>query len=109
MSKKACYCNFCGKSQDEVRKLIAGPAVFVCDECVDMCHEIAHDRPETRSEREVDHTAIDTARAMLKESRARVDEVVAMLSSPDDRRGAAGPGEVVPFTPRTDDDVGFVG
>ncbi|NKB77049.1 MAG: ATP-dependent Clp protease ATP-binding subunit ClpX [Gammaproteobacteria bacterium] len=37
---KLLYCSFCGKSQHEVRKLIAGPSVFVCDECVDLCNEI---------------------------------------------------------------------
>jgi ClpX C4-type zinc finger len=34
------YCSFCGKSQDEVLKLIAGPTVFICNECVDLCAEI---------------------------------------------------------------------
>ena len=33
-------CSFCGKSQDQVRKLIAGPGVYVCDECIDLCNEI---------------------------------------------------------------------
>jgi ATP-dependent Clp protease ATP-binding subunit ClpX len=37
---KLLYCNFCGKSQSEVRKLIAGPSVFICDECVDLCNDI---------------------------------------------------------------------
>jgi ATP-dependent Clp protease ATP-binding subunit ClpX len=37
---KSMYCSFCGKSQHEVKKLIAGPSVFVCDECVDLCNEI---------------------------------------------------------------------
>ena len=37
---KMLYCNFCGKSQNEVRKLIAGPSVFICDECVDLCNDI---------------------------------------------------------------------
>ena len=37
---KLLYCSFCGKSQHEVRKLIAGPSVFVCDECVDLCNDI---------------------------------------------------------------------
>ena len=35
-SDKLLYCSFCGKSQNEVRKLIAGPSVFICDECVDL-------------------------------------------------------------------------
>ena len=39
-SKNTLYCSFCGKSQHEVRKLIAGPTVFICDECVDLCRDI---------------------------------------------------------------------
>ncbi|EGN76334.1 endopeptidase Clp ATP-binding regulatory subunit ClpX [Idiomarina sp. A28L] len=39
-SSKALYCTFCGKSQHEVKKLIAGPSVFICDECVDLCNDI---------------------------------------------------------------------
>jgi len=41
--EKTLYCSFCGKSQHEVKKLIAGPAVFVCDECIDLCNEIIRD------------------------------------------------------------------
>jgi ATP-dependent Clp protease ATP-binding subunit ClpX len=33
-------CSFCGKSQEEVKKLIAGPAVYICDECIELCNEI---------------------------------------------------------------------
>jgi len=40
------YCSFCGKSQHEVRKLIAGPSVFICDECVDLCNEITAEEEE---------------------------------------------------------------
>lgn len=45
------YCSFCGKSQHEVRKLIAGPTVFICDECSDICHEIIieEEREQTSS------------------------------------------------------------
>jgi hypothetical protein len=39
-SAKLLYCSFCGKSQHEVRKLIAGPSVFICDECVELCNDI---------------------------------------------------------------------
>jgi ATP-dependent Clp protease ATP-binding subunit ClpX len=46
-SKSTLYCSFCGKSQHEVRKLIAGPTVFICDECVELCNDII--REETRS------------------------------------------------------------
>lgn len=42
-SEKLLYCSFCGKSQHEVRKLIAGPSVFVCDECVELCNDIIRD------------------------------------------------------------------
>ncbi|MCF6203048.1 MAG: ATP-dependent Clp protease ATP-binding subunit ClpX [Methylococcaceae bacterium] len=41
--EKLLYCSFCGKSQDEVRKLIAGPSVYVCDECVELCNDIIRD------------------------------------------------------------------
>ena len=40
---KTLHCTFCGKSQDEVKKLIAGPEVYICDECIDLCNEIIHD------------------------------------------------------------------
>ena len=46
-SKSTLYCSFCGKSQHEVRKLIAGPTVFICDECVELCMDII--REETKS------------------------------------------------------------
>ena len=36
-------CSFCGKSQEQVRKLIAGPGVYICDECIDLCNEILDD------------------------------------------------------------------
>ena len=42
-AEKTLYCSFCGKSQHEVKKLIAGPSVFICDECIDLCNEIVHD------------------------------------------------------------------
>ena len=42
-NEKLLYCSFCGKSQHEARKLIAGPSVFICDECVDLCNEIIRD------------------------------------------------------------------
>ena len=44
---KLLYCSFCGKSQHEVRKLIAGPSVFICDECVDLCNEIIREETST--------------------------------------------------------------
>ena len=38
--EKLLYCSFCGKSQQEVKKLIAGPSVFICDECIELCNDI---------------------------------------------------------------------
>ena len=43
-SPKTLYCSFCGKSQHDVRKLIAGPLVYICDECVDLCTDIVDDQ-----------------------------------------------------------------
>ena len=47
---KLLYCSFCGKSQHEVRKLIAGPSVFVCDECVELCNDIIREELEDADE-----------------------------------------------------------
>ena len=47
-SKNTLYCSFCGKSQHEVRKLIAGPTVFICDECVELCMDIIHEENKTQ-------------------------------------------------------------
>ncbi len=45
-SEKLLYCSFCGKSQHEVRKLIAGPSVFICDECIELCNDIIRDETQ---------------------------------------------------------------
>lgn len=47
--EKLLYCSFCGKSQHEVRKLIAGPSVFICDECVDLCNDIIREEVQDES------------------------------------------------------------
>jgi len=47
-SKNTLYCSFCGKSQHEVRKLIAGPTVFICDECVELCMDIIREESKTQ-------------------------------------------------------------
>ncbi len=49
-SEKILYCSFCGKSQHEVKKLIAGPSVFICDECIDLCNDIIRDEVAAESE-----------------------------------------------------------
>ena len=48
---KLLYCSFCGKSQHEVRKLIAGPSVFICDECVDLCNDIIREEVQEGNEK----------------------------------------------------------
>ncbi len=50
---KLLYCSFCGKSQHEVRKLIAGPSVFICDECVDLCNDIIREEIQEESNGDV--------------------------------------------------------
>jgi len=47
--EKPLYCSFCGKSQHEVRKLIAGPSVFICDECIELCNDIVRDEVQSDS------------------------------------------------------------
>ena len=60
-NSKLLYCSFCGKSQNEVRKLIAGPSVFICDECVDLCNDIIREEiqegaaPEASEELPIPH------------------------------------------------------
>ena len=70
-SGKLLYCSFCGKSQHEVRKLIAGPSVFICDECVDLCNDIIRE--------EVQESSTDSATSKLpkpQEIRTILDEYV---------------------------------
>ena len=71
---KLLYCSFCGKSQHEVKKLIAGPSVFVCDECVALCNDII------REEIQAEHSGKQGERSndlpVPKEIRAKLDEYV---------------------------------
>ena len=59
--RRVTTCSFCGKSQHEVRKLIAGPSVFICDECVDLCNDIIRE--------EVQESAADGAKNKLPRPR----------------------------------------
>lgn len=63
-------CSFCGKSQDQVRKLVAGPGVYICDECIELCTEIVEE--ELGSEEELDLKDIPKP----KEIRAILDQYV---------------------------------
>ncbi|WP_096085843.1 ATP-dependent Clp protease ATP-binding subunit ClpX [Agaribacterium haliotis] len=68
---KLLYCSFCGKSQHEVRKLIAGPSVFICDECVDLCNDIIREEIQ-ESNTESGSDALPTP----QEISAKLDEYV---------------------------------
>jgi len=57
VGEKLLYCSFCGKSQNEVKKLIAGPSVFICDECIDLCNDIV--REELQEAKAADLTNSD--------------------------------------------------
>jgi len=63
-SKNTLYCSFCGKSQHEVRKLIAGPTVFICDECIELCMDII--RQENTSSRTESRDGIPTPKEIRK-------------------------------------------
>jgi len=67
---KLLYCSFCGKSQHEVRKLIAGPSVFICDECVELCNDIIREEMQEASHAERDSLP------KPREIRAILDEYV---------------------------------
>lgn len=68
---KVLYCSFCGKSQNEVRKLIAGPSVFICDECVDLCNDIIREEIQQESlDENGDHLPVPA------ELKATLDEYV---------------------------------
>ncbi|WP_150046291.1 MULTISPECIES: ATP-dependent Clp protease ATP-binding subunit ClpX [Methylomonas] len=68
---KLLYCSFCGKSQNEVRKLIAGPAVYVCDECVELCNDIIRDEL-AEDDKSVGHGALPKP----KEIKLELDQYV---------------------------------
>jgi ATP-dependent Clp protease ATP-binding subunit ClpX len=67
---KILYCSFCGKSQHEVRKLIAGPSVYICDECVELCNDIIREELEDTSGTDRDNLPIP------REIHAFLDEYV---------------------------------
>ena len=71
-SDKLLYCSFCGKSQHEVRKLIAGPSVFVCDECIDLCNDIIREEVQSGIPGKADKSDLPVPH----EIRARLDEYV---------------------------------
>ncbi len=69
---KLLYCSFCGKSQNEVRKLIAGPSVFICDECVDLCNDIIREEADA----ETGETSAEQSTPSPQEIHAILDDYV---------------------------------
>src|SRR5512139_344318 len=57
---KLLYCSFCGKSQHEVRKLIAGPSVFICDECIELCNDIIREEGAAAESARTDRNKLPT-------------------------------------------------
>ena len=72
-SEKVLYCSFCGKSQHEVKKLIAGPSVFICDECIELCNDIIRDEVPTA---EADPKAAKSDLPVPSEIKASLDQYV---------------------------------
>ena len=71
-SEKLLYCSFCGKSQHEVKKLIAGPSVFICDECIELCNDIVRDEISADTDGKVAKSELPTP----KEISALLDQYV---------------------------------
>ena len=77
MAKKEIRCSFCGKSQDQVRKLIAGPeGVFICDECIEVCMDIIEDELYEQDEKEPEKNDLDINLVKPREMKAFLDENV---------------------------------
>jgi len=68
-----CVCSFCGKDQEEVGKLIAGPDVFICDECIELCNEIVHDKDGAEATEPVEESHVSLK---PKEINSHLDEYV---------------------------------
>ena len=78
-NKNILYCSFCGKSQHEVRKLIAGPTVFICDECVELCMDIIK---EENKDTFVDYTSSIPFSGNPSPSFTRVDNFAVLKNLP---------------------------
>ena len=84
------YCSFCGKNQDEVATLIAGPTVFICNECIGLCNRILEDKGATARIRPAETASTESLLLMLKvegalDARRRIElqEIVDVLRKRD--------------------------
>ena len=91
-SKKPLLCSFCGKNQHEVRKLIAGPTVFICDECVELCMDIISEENKSSLVKSRDgvptcvYRKLDSAVVVMKAAKdGRRHEAAHMLDGAMDR------------------------
>ncbi|MFO7542599.1 MAG: ATP-dependent Clp protease ATP-binding subunit ClpX [Thiobacillus sp.] len=101
-SDKLLYCSFCGKSQHEVRKLIAGPSVFICDECVELCNDIIREEIQQADKKKGDSTDLPTPHEIsgildqyvIGQSMAKKSLAVAVYNHYKRLRSNSGSGEV---------------
>lgn len=74
-SEDKLFCSFCGKNQQEVRKLIAGPAVYICDECVSLCSEINNEEKKNENKNDIfSEQSLNLLDLMIKYKNFLVDE-----------------------------------
>ncbi len=101
-SDKLLYCSFCGKSQHEVRKLIAGPSVFICDECVELCNDIIREEIQQADNQKTSGSDLPTPHEIsgildqyvIGQSQAKKALAVAVYNHYKRLRSNAGNGEV---------------
>ena len=92
-SEKTLYCSFCGKSQHEVKKLIAGPSVFICEECIDLCNEIIRDELPAADTERLARSELSTPadiKANLDQAHARGGGVQPLQAPALQRQGGQG-------------------
>jgi ATP-dependent Clp protease ATP-binding subunit ClpX len=98
-SNEQLLCSFCGKSQRQVKKLIAGPGVYICDECIDLCNEIIDEELTTPSTLDLDNLP----RPM--ETYASLNDYVVSQEEAKRTLSVAVGGGLQPLQARTDDAV----
>ena len=79
-TKSTLFCSFCGKSQHEVKKLIAGPTVFICDECVELCMDIIREEDKSQLVRGDEYQLLDQLVVSQLGTSAPITQTLAALS-----------------------------